>query len=231
MGYAWILFDADGTLFDFDSAQRGAVEATFRDCGAAYDPGYERIYARANEQTWLEFERGEISQQELRTRRFERMFEEIGLDADPQPYSERFLLNLATNVDLLDGAEQLLEDLHGSVRMLLITNGLAEVQRPRLSRSSIARYFEHVVISGEVGHAKPHPAIFEHAFECMGQPDKSEGLIVGDSLTSDIRGGCNYGIDTCWFNPDGIERPDHAADLDIRHEVRSLDEIVRIARA
>lgn len=226
--YRWILFDADGTLFDFDTAERAAVAATFSDFDQPYEDGYAAIYSAVNRLTWAEFERGEIDQKTLRTRRFERLFAEIGVAADPRPYSERFLVNLADNSDLLAGAEELLRELHGKVNMLIITNGLAEVQRRRLSRSTIEHYFEHVIISEEVGSAKPDSGIFDHAFARMGSPDKRDGLIVGDSLTSDIRGGCNYGIDTCWFNPSGRARPGEANDLDIRHEITHLDEVARI---
>jgi len=101
---------------------------------------------------------------------------------------------------LLDGAEQLIRSLAVDFLMLLITNGLKEVQRPRFGRSPLLPFFEDIIISGEVGYAKPDPRIFDHAFK--GRPvDKAHILMIGDSLSSDIAGGQTWGVDTCWFNP------------------------------
>lgn len=129
------------------------------------------------------------------------LFDAIGVDSDPDAFSRRYLANLALGTELVEGAEHLVKSLHGRVGLLLITNGLADVQRPRFARSTLGRFFSHVVISEEVGVAKPDPAIFDVAFAKMGTPRKADVLIVGDSLTSDIKGGLDYGIGTCWFNP------------------------------
>jgi 2-haloacid dehalogenase len=115
--------------------------------------------------------------------------------------------------------------LHGNVGLAVITNGLKDVQRPRLARSAVGQYLDHVVISEEVGAAKPDRRIFDAAFHLMDHPGKEEVLIVGDGLTSDIQGGNEYGIDTCWFNP--LRRP---CDPDIasRYEITSLSELLSI---
>ena len=115
--------------------------------------------------------------------------------------------------------------LYGQVGMVLITNGIQEVQRSRLRRSTLRDCFVGVVISGEVGVSKPDPRIFDVAFAKMGHPDRREVLIVGDSLTSDIKGGARYGIDTCWFNP--TQRP-RTVDVAIRYEIGALGELLDI---
>jgi HAD superfamily hydrolase (TIGR01509 family) len=109
--------------------------------------------------------------------------------------------------------------------LALITNGLKQVQRSRLAQSSIGKYFEVVLISDELGVAKPHPDIFTVAFKAMGNPEKEHVLIIGDSLSSDIKGGSDYGIDTCWFNPHG-KQPD--AGIKITYEIQSLPQILTI---
>ena len=109
--------------------------------------------------------------------------------------------------------------------MIIITNGLKEVQRPRFERSSIHDLFESLIVSGEVGAAKPGPEIFDAAFDAIGNPPKSETLIIGDSLTSDMAGGISYGIDTCWYNPRAKERP---AELEPTYEIRDLTDLVEL---
>jgi putative hydrolase of the HAD superfamily len=136
-----------------------------------------------------------------------------------------YLANLAQGTYLLDGAEEVVQALHGQVGLLVITNGLKEVQRPRLANSAIAAYIDAVVISDEVGFSKPDPRIFDIAFQKMDHPAKEEVLMVGDSLTSDMPGGIAYGIDTCWYNPDQRPRP---PELDICYEIQRLVDLLPI---
>jgi 2-haloacid dehalogenase len=225
MTYQWVLFDADGTLFDYDRAEATALRRTFAQMGQASRPGYVEAYRRINGQIWLEFEQGKISQERLRTRRFELLFEDVGIELSPETFSAQYLQNLAQGTDLIDGAEEVVQALYGWIGLMLITNGLQEVQRPRLARSALNGFFADLVISEEVGAAKPDPRIFDVAFEAMGHPGREEVLMVGDSLTSDMRGGVDYGLDTCWFNPKGRPRD---PDLDIRYEIQNLHELLSL---
>jgi 2-haloacid dehalogenase len=225
MKYEWVMFDADGTLFDYDKVEVAALESTYEEMGLAYDVAQARVYRQINADMWLDFEQGRISQQRLRTKRFESLFDAAQIECDTEEFSQRYLANLALGTDLVDGAESVVRSLHGRVGLLLITNGLTEVQRPRFARSAVGQYFPKVVISEEVGVAKPDPKIFDIAFEQMGNPAKEDVLIVGDSLTSDIKGGSLYGIDTCWFNPGQQPRD---PDLEIRYEIAELAELLEI---
>jgi len=221
--YSWLLFDADGTLFDFDLSAANSLELTFRELGVPFREEYRGIYEKINLAAWRRFEAGELTQDELRTSRFREFLESLRLDGDPTAFGRVYLSTLSEQRDLMPGAEKTLAELKTNANMAIITNGIAEVQRSRFSRSPILRHFSDVVISEEVGAAKPDAKIFDAAFDRMGAPDKSKVLMIGDSWNSDIRGGVNYGLDTCWFNPSGRERPD---DLSIRFEVRSLPELV-----
>ncbi len=223
MRYKWLLFDADGTLFDYDRAEAVALQRTFEGLGQGFEPDYAEAYRRINAAIWLDFELGKISQIRLRTERFDRLFAAVGVGLDSKAFSERYLRNLALGTDLVDGAKDVIRALHGRVGLMLITNGLADVQRPRFARSALNGYFAGLVISEEVGAAKPHPHIFDVAFRRMGQPRRDEVLMVGDSLTSDVRGGVDYGLDTCWFNPG--RRP-RSPDLPIRYEISNLREVL-----
>jgi YjjG family noncanonical pyrimidine nucleotidase len=199
--YRWLLLDADGTLFDYDRAELDALQVTSVEAGLPFDRQWLAVYRRINAGLWQQFERGEVDQETIKTRRFERLADELGLAVDPAAFSHRYLAHLAQRTHLIEGAEQTLRVLRGRCGLFVITNGLQVVQRPRLARSVIGPLLDGIVVSEEVGAAKPNTRIFQIAFAQMGNPSRDEVLMVGDSLTSDIRGGNDFGIDTCWFNP------------------------------
>lgn len=199
--YQWLLFDADGTLFDYDLAEAKALQAAFQDFQLPFSPTTADQYRVINHQIWQDFEHGLITSAALRTTRFERLFEAVQVRADAGQFSTRYLVHLASASDLMPGAEAVLSQLKNSYRLAIITNGLKDVQYPRLSGSPIGLWFEVVAVSEEVGAAKPDPAFFDAVFERMGRPPRESALVIGDSLTSDIQGGIRYDLDTCWFNP------------------------------
>ena len=223
--YSHLLLDADGTLFDYDRAEATALATTFRDLELGFRETYAETYREINGLIWREFEQGTITVAEIRSERFRRLFAALALDADPAAFGKRYLARLGECAQLIEGAEAAVAALYGKVGLVLITNGLQDVQRARLSRSPIARYLDEVVISEEVGSSKPDSGIFDECFRRMGNPPKKDVLIVGDSLTSDMQGGSDYGIDTCWFNPHA--RP-LTLDLQIHYEIRALHELLRI---
>ncbi len=204
MRYPWVLFDADDTLFDFKRSARYSLSHTLVDYQIAATEAHFKIYETINHEVWLAFERQEITAIELRKLRFERFLEAIGEYRDPLEMNKHYLTLLSKTKFMLDGAIELMEDLRKKThRIGLITNGLKEVQRSRIAHAKMEAYFEVIVVSDEIGVSKPHEGFFQHAFKEMGKPNKSEVIIVGDSLNSDIQGGINYGVDTCWFNPHG----------------------------
>jgi YjjG family noncanonical pyrimidine nucleotidase len=223
--YKWLLFDADGTLFDFDMAESKALASTFNQFGLTHSPTVAATYREINTKIWAELERGEIAPSALGSTRFQRLFDAIGQQADTTAFSKAYLYHLGTCIDLIDGAEPLLHAVSTSFNLAIITNGLSAVQRPRLAASSIHQYFESVTISDEVGVAKPNGRIFDIAFASMGNPAKNEVLLIGDSLSSDMTGGVNYGIDTCWYNADGKRS---ANGLPITYEIQKLADLSRI---
>ena len=223
--YSHLLLDADGTLFDYDRAEATALTTTFQDLQLDLRASYVETYREINGLIWREFEQGTIAVAEIRSERFRRLFAALSLDADPVAFGQRYLARLGECAQLIEGAEAAVAALYGKVGLVLITNGLQDVQRARLSRSPIARYLDEIVISEEVGSSKPDSGIFDECFRRMGNPPRRDVLIVGDSLTSDMRGGHNYGIDTCSFNPDALPL---TLDLQVRYEIRALDELLGI---
>ena len=198
--YELLLLDADETLFDFRRAEAFALERAFAERGLAATTEAIARYDAINKEIWRRFERGEIDQATLKVERFALLFADMGVGLDASDFSERYLEWLGRGSFLLPGAEELCSRLAARYRLAIVTNGIAKVQRPRFEASPIRRHFEAIVISEEVGAAKPQPAIFARACEAMGIFDKSKVLMIGDSLSSDIAGGAAYGIDTCWLS-------------------------------
>ncbi len=220
--YQWLLFDADNTLFDFSLAQKKAFKATFQIEDLPYSDEIYQSYEKINHSVWEAFERGEISSDEIKTIRFLRLFETVGVQRDAIQFSQTYTTQLGLCHDLIAGAEELLSHLSSTINLGLITNGLATVQRSRLGRSPIKKFFDPVIISEEVGAKKPEAKIFDVAFEAMGNPSKESVLMIGDSLSSDILGGINYGIDTCWYNP--YSKPNHDQ-LGFTFEIQALKQL------
>ncbi len=225
MKYKWLLLDADGTLFDFDRAEASALETTFAQAGQAFHAGLAALFQQINKQMWTAFEQGRITPAALRVERFAQLFAAAQIELDPSAFGEQYLHNLAQCSELIDGAQEVIEALYGRVGLVIVTNGLAAVQRQRFARSAIRDRFADWIISEEIGAAKPDARFFEITFARIGHPRKDDVLIVGDSPTSDMRGGRDYGIDTCWFNPAGRPRP---AELAIRYEITNLSELLPI---
>ena len=134
--------------------------------------------------------------------RFERLFEEFGIHKDPIVFGKAYLKNLAQSGFIIDGALELCQYLFENFKVAIITNGIKEVQDSRLEQSPLKPYIHHMIVSDEIGIAKPDPRIFEYAMKQIGDYKKSEIIMIGDSLTSDILGGINFGVDTCWYNSD-----------------------------
>jgi len=221
--YETLLFDLDHTLLDSDASEVAAYAHTMSSIGLDDPDRHFDRYVTINREMWRAVETGTLRPDEVRFRRFEQFVAEVGVDADPVAMAEAFVWGLGAHGELYDGARELLDALAGRVRLGLVTNGLSEVQRARLERLELTRYFDAVVISSEVGATKPRREIFDVAFDRLGGPPTATALMVGDSLSSDIRGGRDYGIATCWFNQHGlVAGPDDPC----THEVRSLAEIL-----
>jgi 2-haloacid dehalogenase len=224
MAYSWLFFDADGTLFDFELGEKVALGQTLDSLGHPFTQQAYQAYQRVNKALWLAFEQGEVTQADIKTKRFETWLELLNIQADSQEVSHTYLTYLSQQGVLLRDALDLVQYLHQkNYQMLLLTNGLQEVQRPRFNASPLKPYFADIIVSGEVGFAKPDPRIFEAAFDKTGRPDKREVLMIGDSLSADIQGGINYGLDTCWYNPDK-----KSSSLSITYAVHDLRELLEI---
>jgi YjjG family noncanonical pyrimidine nucleotidase len=227
MRYTTLLFDLDHTLLDSDSSENLAFERALRAVGVA-DPSVHRsAYDRINRALWAAVERHEVSPVTVRTLRFERLLAETGIEADPVELADLFAAGLGELGELYPGALDVVVGLAEHAKLGLVTNGLSDVQRARITRLGLAAHFDSVVISAEVGVSKPSPAIFELAFDQLGRPDRVATIMIGDSLSSDIQGGRNAGIATCWYNPG--DKPLRDAEQ-IDHVIAALTELPGVVR-
>lgn len=225
--YPWLWFDADGTLFDYNRAEAAALRNTFQALTLPFEDSYLEVYRKINHGLWQALERQEITQAILRSRRFELLMEALEMSGSAEEMSSAYVEQLSICSELMDGAYEVLQSFYANSQIAIVTNGLQSVQRGRLEHSAIRGFISQLIISEEIGAAKPGAAFFQAAFERCGHPPKSDVLIIGDSLTSDIRGGVDYGIDTCWYNPTGEARPEG---LSIAYEIRHLRELPEVVQ-
>lgn len=222
MGYDILLFDADQTLFDFDRSERESIERLFAEFGLPFSDAIYAEYHAVNHSLWKALERGETTREALVTERFRILSERYGFSCNADAMNARYLTLLGGCSYLLDGAEALCRRLHGKKRLYLITNGVDSVQRSRYQASPLRDCFDDVFVSGAIGSNKPEKAFFDYVAAHIDGFDPRRALVIGDSLSSDMRGGNNAGIDCCWFNP---ERKRNDAGVQIRYEIASLDQL------
>lgn len=228
MKYEVIIFDADETLFDFKKSERESLKNTMREFNIEYDENYHlKVYKDINTAIWKELENGLITQKELKIERFKRLSHSLNTEFDEVQFAKSYMRHLSYASFLYAESIDLVESLSKDYRLTIITNGLTDVQENRIRKSIIGKYFEDIVISEEVQVSKPDSKIFEHALNNIKYTDKSKVLMVGDSLTSDIQGGINFGIDTCWFNPKKIE---NKTKIKPAYEISSLMGLKNILR-
>ena len=230
MRYDTVLMDADDTLLDFRRSEREALSDTMKEIGV--EPTDERIraYSEINASLWKALERGEIEKSVLLYRRFSLFAEYLELPADEERdrhMAEYYMQSLSTKGYLLDGARELCRSLYGKARLYIVTNGVEFIQKGRYAVCGLGDYVDGVFISGVIGHEKPSRAYFERVAAEIPDFCPEKTLMVGDSLTSDIRGGVGFGLDTCWYNPHNKSIP---ADLvgKITYEIHELDQLTTI---
>ena len=227
MRYPIVLLDLDHTLLDSAASETAAFAETVRSIDQQPSDELFHCYSTINRALWASVERGELAPDELKLLRFEQFAEAIGADGEPADMASTFTAGLGNNGDLYPGARAVLEQLNEVATLAMITNGLSEVQRRRIDRLDLAQYFDAVIISAEVKTAKPGTEIFDLAFSALGEPERTEALMVGDSLTSDIQGGVNAGINTCLYAPKPVGPAAEIADGPIpTHRITDLAELV-----
>lgn len=197
----FLFLDLDDTILDFHKAERIAINKTLSSFGLEPTEEVLSRYHVINKAHWEMLERGELTRAEVQWKRFAALFREFGMDVDPHGCAARYMENLSIGHYFLPRAEETVEYLSKRYRLFLASNGNASVQKGRMTSANLYRFFEQVFVSEEIGHNKPSKAYFDACFARIPGFDPNKALMVGDSLTSDIRGGNNAGLRTCWVNP------------------------------
>lgn len=229
--FTTILWDVDGTLLDFLYSQRIAITKCFKTIGRQITEEQILRYSQINDAYWKMLELGQVTKEQLLTGRFTTLFEEYGIEGvDVEVFRQEYQLHLGSVFSFIDDSLTIVKALQTKVKQYVITNGVTTTQKSKLKLSGLADAMDGLFISEEVGVPKPQKAFFDYCMEHIEEKDKSKILIVGDSLSSDIKGGYMAGIPTCWFRPDGTENttefiPDYeVSDLHMVYDILGVFE-------
>ena len=226
MKYTTIFFDAYQTLMDFEDAEHQALERTFAEYHLSLNEEIHQLYQQINQSLWNAFEKNLIQKQQLLRERFGQLFQKLHIEnIDPSVFNHHYLYNLGFGSKTLPGAVEVCRKLYNmGLKLYILTNGVSKTQRRRLSASGLLPYVQDVFVSEEAGFQKPLKGYFDYVFARIPDFDAGKTLMVGDSLTSDILGANQAGLDSCWFNPQKKPRPQSPH---IDFEISSLEEILQ----
>ena len=218
MTYTTVLFDLDDTLIDFSGIEFVALEEAMAKHDIVLTEEMFTLYKMINRELWTNLEKGLFTKKEILSLRFDLFFAQTGTFGDASQLNHDYLIAMGRHSKNNDGALVMLDTLaEAGVRVALVTNGAEMAQKIKLAVTGLDKYFDDIYISDVTGHAKPDRRFFEFVEEAMGGFEENQTIIVGDGLASDILGGRDYGLSTCWFNPHGHENhtgvePDYEID-------------------
>lgn len=232
MKYDIILFDADGTLYDFDASESNALTQTLLWAGLPVREDILSLYHEINDREWKALERGETTRERLRTERFEKFMAEtapMGFTTEKTAVqiADHYIEALSHQCILMEDAVEVCEKLSRCCSLYIITNGTSWVQRSRFKDSPLNEYIKKTYISEDIGTAKPAKEYFDAVLADLGlsyEEAAKRAIVIGDSLTSDIKGGITAGLDTCWFSPENAV----SGEIKPTYTVRSLTDIISI---
>lgn len=219
--YDWLLFDLDNTVLDWGASSVIAFHKMMEEKGHKSDQNDYLQFREINVQVWKEMEEGLINHQQLKSKRWSMYFDAKNINEDPAKANETYFEHIKDNPVFVESAKEVLKFCRDHFNQMIITNGLSEVQRPRIQKTGLDQYFDHIVISDELGHAKPNKEYFQHCHQLIDFHQKDRVLVIGDNLLSDIKGGKDYGFDTCWYNYYQTVNETSSTD----YEIKSLDKL------
>lgn len=226
--YKYLLWDIDGTILDFEVAEQTSIRSLFDkfNLGKCSEEMLKH-YSKINKQYWQALERGEMTKDKILVERFAEFFSKEGLDSGiATEFNKEYQLALGDTIVFHDDAIDIIENQKKTCKIVIVTNGTAIAQKKKLEQSGLDNMVDHIFISEIVGFEKPSIKFFEKVFSEVGITDLSQALIIGDSLTSDMQGGYNIGIDTCWYNPKGTKNDSPLAPTHIIKNLHELDSII-----
>ncbi|MCQ6282265.1 YjjG family noncanonical pyrimidine nucleotidase [Bacillus sp. EB600] len=223
--YETLLFDVDDTLLDFGTAENAALRLLFQDQKIPFSTELEAHYKLVNHRLWESFEEGKLARDEVVNTRFSILFKEYGQEVDGVLLEKKYRSYLEEGHQLVSGAFELITELQKNYDLYIVTNGISKTQDKRLRNSGLYPLFKDIFVSDDTGFQKPMREFFDYVFARIPNFSVEKGLIIGDSLSSDIKGGQQAGLDTCWFNP---EMKPNDSKIVPTFQIKRLDELYRI---
>jgi len=223
--YDVVFLDLDNTLFDFEACENIALDQTAQQFNIRNIEFFKESFIEINTALWKNLEKGLMTSQQIKLERFVQLMDRIPIQTNPQIISNYYLERLGEGINLFPYAREVCHFLKANYKVAAVTNGVKSVQMSRLEKSGLIDCFDAVIISEDIGASKPDTLIFDAAMNALNHREKSTVLMIGDSIEADINGAKIYGIDTCWVNLKGFEKPDH---LDLNWEVNQLEQLMDI---
>lgn len=224
MGYTTLFFDLDNTLLDFYKAEEKAIAEVLKEFSLPFDTKTVELYSSINSDFWKRFERGEIPKTDIFEGRFKTLLSVLNEKRNTEKLSDSYIKNLAFTYFKVDGADEILDYLKNKgYKIYATTNGFSFTQFNRVKQSGLEPYFSKVFVSEDVGAQKPEKKYFEECISAIDEKNTENILVIGDSQSSDILGGINAGLDTCWFNPMGEEQKYYS-----KYQIKKLTELKNI---
>ena len=228
MKYKFLLFDADNTVLDFDKSEEQALRIALGSAGIDFNQEVLKTYVKNNLFMWEKLERGEVTKEQVLIGRFILTAEELGWKCDVNAVAKQYEMKLHEGYFVIDHAREVLQQLiDNGHKLYLVSNGVLSIQNARMKGSGMEKYFIQRFISEQIGYPKPQKKFFDYCFEHIDGFEKSQALIIGDSLTSDMQGGVNAGIDTCWYN---IHNINNNSGLKLNYTIYDLRELYDIVK-
>jgi len=220
-----LLFDADNTLFDFTACEKEALIQAFKKYDYKLNEEVFKIYERINLGLWKLYELGKMDRNTVIYSRFGLLFKEIGIEDDGIAFEDDYQELLGMQHFFIRDASEVVESLYQKFDLYIVTNGVTATQLRRLKDSKMEQYMKKIFVSEETGYQKPMKEYFDYCFDRIDHFDRSKTIIIGDSLSSDIKGGNNAGIATCWYNP---FQQENKTDAKVDYEIRNLKELYSV---
>ncbi len=226
--YKYVLWDLDGTILDFEAAEKAAIKSLFDrfhlgKCSEEMLASYSEI----NKKYWQMLERGEMKKDQILVKRFEEFFTQEGIDSGiAEAFNKEYQLSLGDTIVFQDDAISILKKQKKTCKIAIVTNGTTIAQKKKLEQTGLNDIVDNVFVSEIVGFEKPNRKFFENVIDAMNITDLEQVIVIGDSLTSDIQGGHNIGIDTCWYNPKNVPNDSLLIPTYTIHNLFELESII-----
>ncbi|MCM3691367.1 YjjG family noncanonical pyrimidine nucleotidase [Neobacillus niacini] len=224
--YKTLFFDVDDTLLDFGAAEKSALQLLFEEQNITLTSEIEKQYKKINQSLWRRFEAGELDRDEVVNTRFSLLFNEYGKDMDGELLEKKYRRYLEQGHQLVDGAFNLISELVHDCDLYVVTNGVSKTQDKRLRDSGLFPFFKGIFVSEDTGYQKPMIEYFDYVFSRIPNFRVDEALIIGDSLSADIKGGKLAGLDTCWFNPNSKANHTNITPTFQIHKLKELKQVI-----